>query len=237
MTQEIKVQAEQKQLANLASEWGGGQVVTHNDIVISKILPLNHMSEKVRDGQGKYGEFRDTFSNELFGNLETPFEVIPVAMEKKWLEFDLIAGKSGTKKREFKRVVRIVDIPGPDFNDNLPYAEEGIERDRCMDFYVLVPMEVAKGGAIPYVVSFKRTSLRAGKKLATQMFIRNSAAKKSPAAVVCTLSGKSIQNDDGEYVVQDVVPSREATVEEVTQALSWYRKIVAGQTVVQETGE
>jgi hypothetical protein len=119
----------------------------------------------------------------------------------------------------------------------LPYAEEGLERDRCMDFYVLIPMEVSKGGAIPYVVSFKRTSLKAGKKSATQMFIKNGAAKKNPFCVVCKLSGKSVQNDDGEYVVQDITPYRESTVDEQLAAHEWYKKVRAGHTVISETGE
>lgn len=212
-------------------DWGGGQIVTSNDIVIPKILPLNFMSEKVKNKEGEYGEFRDTMANNKFGDLNTPFEFIPFFMEKKWYEFEIVTNKAGARKREFARVVTIQDNASkPGYNDDLPYSEEGIERDRVMDFYVLIPSEVEKGVSMPYVLSFRRTSLRAGKKLASQMFLANARAGKVPAAVAMKLSGKTVQNDDGEYVVMDVAASREAKAEEIQEALRWLKLVRAGQT-------
>lgn len=234
---EKKQKAAPPATASDLGEWGGGQVVTSNDIVIPKILPLNYMSEKVKNKQGEYGEFRDTLNNAKFGDLNKGFEFIPILMEKKWIEFDLVANKAGAKKREFKSIVPIVDTPGDGYNDDLPYSEPGLERDRVLDFYVLIPEEIVSGGSVPYVLSFKRTSLKAGKKLATQMHLKNRMAGKNPAAVACTLSGLSVQNDDGEYVVQDVTPSRESTVDEMAAALHWFKLIGAGKTSVHDYEE
>ena len=142
--------------------WGQDTNVTSQDIVIPKILPLQYMSEKVKNNEGVYGEFRDTLNNNLFGDLENPFEVVPIAMEKKWIEFDVVTSKSGQRKREFKQVVPIQDNPTLEgYNDELPLVEETVERDRIMDFYVLIPSELEEGGAMPYVLSFRRTSLKA----------------------------------------------------------------------------
>lgn len=231
-----KEQAGALTAATNLEEWGGGQIVTSNDIIIPKILPLNFMSDKVKNGLGKYGEFRDTLSNTLFGNLETPFEIIPFYMEKKWYEFDIISNKAGARKREFARVIPVQDNPAkPGYNDDLKYAEEKLERDRVMDFYVLIPSEVEKGTSMPYVVSFRRTSLKAGKKLASQMFLANARAGKVPAAVTMSLSGKSVQNDDGQYVVQDIVPARESTDAEIKECLKWLKLIRAGQTKLDDS--
>lgn len=216
--------------------WGERQIVTSNDIIIPKILPMNFMSEKVKEGTAKYGEFRDTLANKLFGDLVTPFEFVPFYMEKKWYEFEIVTNKSGARKREFSRIVAIQDnATKPGYNDDLKYVDGNIERDRVMDFYVLIPKELADGVALPYVVSFRRTSLRAGKKLAQQMFVANAAAGKVPAAVALSLSGKSVQNDDGEYVVQDVQATREATAEEIQGALKWLKLIRAGQTKLDDS--
>lgn len=218
--------------------WGGGQIVTSNDIVIPKILPLNFMSEKVKNNEGKYGEFRDTLSNNLMGSIDQPMEFVPFYMEKKWLEFEIVTNKSGARKREFARIIPVQDnATKPGYNDDLPYVDEAakVERDRCMDFYVLIPSEVEAGIALPYVLSFRRTSLKAGKKLATQMFLTNTRAGKVPAAVTMLLSGKSKENDDGEFVVLDVTPKREATANEVTEALRWLKLIRAGQTKVDDS--
>jgi len=235
------VQTEQnKALANPSDleAWGGGQTITSNDILIGKILPLNFMSEKVKEKKGEYGEFRDTVSNKKFGDLKTPFEFIPFYMEKKWLEFDIITNKAGAKKREFKQLINIVDNPtSSGYNDNLPYVDTvaNVERDRCMDFYVLIPEEITGGEALPYILSFRRTSLKAGKKLAMQMFTRNVRKGLPPAAVTLELSGKTVQNDLGEFVVMDVENKRETTKEELQAAFEWFKLVKGGKTKVDES--
>lgn len=228
MSKELKPQ-ESKQLAteSMEQDWGVTQI-TQNDMVIPKILPLQHMSDKVKDKQGEYGEFRDTLSNEKFGDLETPFEVIPFMMQKKWLEFTMVPQKNGGFKRDYAGTTPIQDNPLlPGYNDDLPLRDETtkIERDRVMDFFVLIPSEVAAGTALPYVLSFRRTSLKAGQKLATQMYVKNKNVGKSPAAVVMEMSGKDKENDDGSFVVQDINPKRQATETEVAECLKWFKVI------------
>ena len=206
--------------------------------MIPKILPQQYMSEKVKNGDAEYGEFRDTLSNEKFGDLETPFEVVPFMLQKKWIEFDMLPQKNGSLKREFKQIIPIQDNPLlPGFNDEIPLRDEdgSVERDRVMDFFVLSPKEIQSGGATPYVLSFKRTSIKAGKKLATQMFVRNPAAGKVPPATVMMVSGKDTSNDDGSFVVVDCVPSRPSTGEEVEAAFKWYKIIRKDGVKVDET--
>ena len=238
----LETQKTEKSLSTAAdlSSWGTGQIITSNDIIIPKIWALQHMSEKVTSGLAKYGEFRDSINNEKVGDLATPFEIIPFHLQGKWMEFDIITNKAGARKREFKQVVPIQNNPNlPGYNDSLPYvdADGKVERDRVMDFYVLLPSEVAAGTALPYVISFKRTSIKAGKKLALQMYIRNRDAKLPPAGVVFKLSGKSTNNDDGEFVVMDVQTSRKATQEELEVAFKWWQQVEKGVTKVDETVE
>ena len=219
------------------SEWGETRV-TSKDMVIPKILPLQHMSEKVAEKLGEYGDFRDTLSNTKFGDLETPFEVIPFLMQKKWMEFQMVPQKNGGVKREFLQTVLIQDNPLVEgFNDDLPLRDEaeGIERDRVMDFFVLIPGEVESGEALPYVLSFRRTSLKCGQKMATQMYVKNRAANKAPASVVMEMSGKSKSNDDGTFVVQDVAPKRVASDKEIAEALKWYKIIKQGGAKVDDS--
>lgn len=223
-------------IAQELNEWGQGPRVTSRDIIIPKILPIQYMSEKLQQKLAEYGELRDTVSNEKFGDLESPMEFIPICLEKKWYEFDMIPTKNGGVKREFKQILLVDDNPtSPGYNDELPMAEPGIERDRVMDFYVLIPSEIEAGTAMPYILSFRRTSLKGGKKLMTQMYMKNRAAGKSPASTACVLSVVDTSNDDGSYIVQDVRPSRPATEEEQTQALKWFKLIRAGETKVDES--
>ena len=212
------------------------QTVTSNDVIIPKILPQQYMSQAVIDRESEYGEFRDTMFLEKFGDIENPFEFIPFYMSKKWIIFDMVPTKGGGNKREFREIVLIDDDPrSSGYNDDLSLSgkdSEGypIERDRCMDFYVLIPSQVESGESFPYILSFRRTSLKAGKKLASQMFLRNKRASKPPAATVCTLHATSTSNDEGTYIVQDVRPSRPSTEEELNEAYYWLQTVKQGQT-------
>jgi hypothetical protein len=103
-----------------------------------------------------------------------------------------------------------------------------------MDFFVLIPEEIQKGESLPYVLSFRRTSLKAGQKLATQMFIRNAAANKIPPATIVLVSGKDTENDSGTFVVQDIAPSRPSTDQEMAEAFKWFKIVQAGQVKVDE---
>lgn len=232
MSKEVVKREEKNQLVEMtAQDWGGSQTFTQNDIVIPKILPLQFMSEKVKDKLGDYGDFRDTLNNEKFGDVATPFEVIPFFVHKKWIEYDVVTNKAGAKKREYRGVVNI------DYsNDGLPYvdADGMVERDRCVDVYVVIPKQVEEGNSFPYVLSFRRTSLKAGNKIITQI-LRNERMDKPPCAVTMVISGKSVQNDNGEFIVQDVQVGNSATPEQVRDAFSWYKIVSKGETKLDES--
>ena len=226
------VKKEASEVAVMTSEsWGSTQSFTQNDIVVPKILPLQFMSEKVKEKKGEYGEFRDTLNNEKFAGLGEDFEVIPFHVVKKWIEYDVVTNKSGAKKREYRGIVPITFA-----NDGLPYADPdgAVERDRCVDVYVLIPKQIADGNSFPYVLSFRRTSLKAGNKLITQI-LRNERMNKPPCAVTMMVSGTSVQNDAGEYVKQDCSVGRPASAEEIQDAFSWYKIVDSGETKLDES--
>lgn len=212
--------------------WGSSNV-SAQDIIIPRILLMQPMSEKVTAGDAKFGEFRESLSNELLGNFEQPFEVVPFHMEKVFVEFD-----ASQDEKEFIRVVPIT----PE-NENLPYEDTGlnkkgekvpISRDRTMNFYVLLPKELELGGAIPYILSMRRTSLQAGKKLATQMFVKNVAARRPPPAVTMQISAGKQTEDKKTWAVMDVKPVSATKPEWMVEAFSWLQLIKAGKAKAHE---
>ena len=213
--------------------WGQAQLTT-KDIIIPRILLMQPMSDKVTAGEAAFGEFRESLNNELLGKFEEGFEVVPFHMEKVFVEYDA----SNPKKKEFLRITPITPA-----NENLKYEDtevtpEGkkllVSRDRAMNFYVLLPQEIEVGGAIPYIISARRTSLNAGKKLATQMYMKNLAAGKNPAAVICKITAKKETNDEGTYGVLDVTPSKATPTEYVAEAFKWLQLIKSGKAKVDE---
>lgn len=230
-----------KEAAELAAaldpnEWGVTEV-SSRDIIIPRILLMQPMSDKVTNGDAAFGEFRESLNNEKLGDFKEGFEFIPFHMEKVFIEYKLIPTKDGAKK-EYLRVVPITPQ-----NEDLPYEdrEKGddgvsydISRDRVMNFYVLLPKELQTGGAIPYILSARRTSMTAGKKLATQMYVKNMMAKKTPASTVCIATCSKQSNDEGTWAVMDVAPVGQTSDQYVLEALKWLKMIKAGKAKAHE---
>jgi hypothetical protein len=198
-------------------EWGAPPVLSQKDTIIPKILPMQLMSKKVAAGQGAFGELRDSVTNECYGTFTKPMEFIPFMLQTVWIE------KEYTKEKNewvYKRTVPVT----PE-NDNLPYEEGSIKRIRTLNFFVLRPEELKEGKSLPKILSFKITSLRGGRKLATQMFVSNRAANLSPAGMVMKLIVGKDSNDKGTFATLDVEQVRASSDAEQTAALQWFKTI------------
>ena len=206
--------------------WGPSPM-SSKDLIVSKILPMQMMSKKVIEGIGVFGDLRDTVNGEKFGDLSTPLEFVPFHMEKVFIESSVI----GNKK------TYLGQTPITQANENLPFESvvEGktISRDYTINFYCILPKQVQPemasqgGGCLPYIVSFRRTSLRAGKKVATQAYAANAAMNKPPAATVMTLHAVKTTNDLGTYVTLDTKAARLSTKEELATAFFWFKAMKA----------
>lgn len=218
--------------------WGAPAPMTAQDLILAKILPMQMMSKKVIDQQAAFGEYRDSINNQKMGDFTQEMEFIPFHMEKTFVEFEV----QGNKK-VYKRIVPIIsDATNPAYNEEAPYEETvngvKISRDRMLSFYVLPAAQInpelasTGGGVVPMIIGFRRTSLRGGKKVATQMYVTNAAARKAPAASVMSLQAVKTTNDHGTFVVQDAKYKRDATPEELKAAFYWFQQVRKGGTKV-----
>lgn len=206
--------------------WGAPEIGAQ-DILIPKILLMQGLSVFVAEGTAQIGEFRDSVSGALLGNLSTPIQFLPVHIDKTWV----LSKKIGDR---FKYQTM---IPVTRDNESMEWEytdEEGVlcRRDYTMTCYCLLPSDVKEGLPMPYTISFRRTSMRAGKKLFTQMYIRNKQAGKVPPAYVMELSAKREKNDQGTYMVLDVAPVRDSSNEEISACFELYKTIQGGSVRV-----
>jgi hypothetical protein len=226
----VKKESSEVALSTNVNDWGGSPI-TSQDIIIPRILVMQGLSEMVTDGDAKFGEFRESMNKELLGDSKNPVEFIPFLLEKVFIEYEDL--------KDEKKYLRMIPITPS--NDSLPYQDEEksaegkmikITRDRCMNFYVLLPKEIELGTAIPYMLSFRRTSIKAGKKLATQMYVKNINSGKTPAATTCLLTNTKSSNDKGTFAVLDIQASRASTQVEQVEAFKWLNLIKQGQAKV-----
>lgn len=219
-------------LSTTVEDWGTDVFLGGQDIIIAKILPMQGPSELVTDGKAVIGEFRDSLSSEKLGSIADPIHIVPFHVEKVW---DILE-EDGDQFKWVRSEPLIEDPVKPGYNDNLPWndKENGIDikRVRRMNFYVMIVSQLEGGTAMPYVLSFKSTSYREGKKLFTQMYMRNRRSNLPPPAYTFKLSGTKEKNDKGTFIVLKIDLDRRSTNEEMKECLSWFQLIRKGSVKV-----
>lgn len=235
MSTEVAVRTAAQLPSTEVAAWGD-DVHLGQDIVLAKILPMQGLSQLVTDGKAAMGEFRDSLSGAKLGSIAEPLEVLPFHVEKFWdvMEED--------DEGDFKwaRSEPLIENPAQEgYNDNLPWSdtENGVpvKRVRRMNFYVMLPSEIAAGTSVPYIFSFKSTSYREGKKLFTQMYMRNRKAKLPPPAFLFKIGGVKQKNDKGVFIVPTIELSRRSTDAEVAECFNWYQLIKKGAVKVDDS--
>jgi hypothetical protein len=226
------------------SVWGQANL-TSRDVIIPRVLLMQPMSPQVTDGKAVFGEFRESLNDEVLGKFENGFDVIPFLMKKVFVESQVIPPAKAGGRPE-KKWLRTIDIT-PE-NEALPYEGEAtlpdtgevvpVIRDRVMNFYVLLKAELELGGAIPYIISFRRTSMTAGKKMTTQMYMKNINAGKTPASMVMHIFAKKESNQiDGQnvtYAIADVKPVEQTPDRMIAEAFRWLQIVKDGNAKVHE---
>lgn len=226
-----------------AADWGAGSAITKKDVIIPRILLMQPMSPPVTDGKAAFGEWRESLNMEKLGDFERGFDVVPFYMEKVFIEYKIENDGKGNVEKKYLRSVPITPA-----NENLKYEGEetnpetgetyALQRDRCMNFYVLLKQELEAGVAFPYVLSFRRSSLRAGQKLVTQMYMKNVNAGLTPASMVIKVLSKKETSDKGgkkvTYGIADVAPVERTDPKLIENAFHWLKMVKQGQAKVHE---
>jgi len=200
----------------------GTQEISAKDLMIPKILPMQGMSKLVLNRKAQLGEFRDSLSGELLGSIDTPLEIIPFHVERLWVINEKINGKW-----EYARTEAVTPS-----NEGRAWEEGNFRYTWTYSFYVLIASKVAEGIPFPYVINFRSTSVKGGKKLFNRMFVYNRQLNKAPNCEAFMLSGKLDTNDKGTYVVLDVYPSRPSNEVEQRESFNMFKMIKAGKAKV-----
>lgn len=225
----------------MLNEWGA-PMVSSQDIIIPKILPMQGLSVAVTQRKAQIGEFRDSVGNKLLGTIDQPFHAIPFYLEKMW---DILLIQPDGRYK-WNRSTPVVENPAsPEYNDNWKWEAEELfngamvkrKNVRRFNYYFLLPEEIATGEAIPYLFSFKSTSIKEGKKLFTQMYMRNLKAGLPPAAFSIKVGGIMQTNEKGSFVIPNYSLDRKATAEELQECLGWIKMIKGGAVKVDTSDE
>jgi hypothetical protein len=199
--------------------------VSASDLAIAKILLMQSTSEMVGDGKANFGDMVNSLTGDKLGSIGKPVEILPLAVNKSWVIFDMSSGQP-----EFLRTEAFTAA-----NANQPWEgeEDGkpVRRDQSINVYVLLVSEITSGEAFPLMVSFRRTGYAAGKALVTQI-LKQKMFKKPIYARTVMLDATRQKNGTNTYAVFEVKPSRptteaeQATAEALIEMLSTQKPVV-----------
>lgn len=196
--------------------WGSMEAIDSSNVIIPKILPMQSGSNLVVEGHAKMGEFRDSLSGRLLGNLEKDVEFIPLLTESKWILFH--DGKfhgevPETPSNKHWRLEEVLD-------------GVHIKRVRCIDVYAVLPEDIEKEMAMPYVISFRSTSYEGGKQVVTRIFQNVKMMRKNPCIYTMKLRGKRVSNDKGNWIVMNTAVGRRSLPRELEVCKSYHQMMV-----------
>ncbi len=224
MKEVVKAASQEVAIENDLGFWGHNESSAF-DIVIPKIQLMQGLSKQVAAGQAKLGDYVDSVSKEVIGGIDKPLSAIPFHLEKFY-----VIQKSNGRRFEYVGYEKITPA-----NENLPYdyEENGNKMKRVYTrrFYVLL-----EGSVLPYTIDFSSTSSKAGKELATEMFVKNTMLKLPPPASTINIGSVIVTNDAGTFGVKTIKVTGKTKQEDIKRAFDWY-KTVSKQEVIVSPGD
>jgi hypothetical protein len=221
--------------ANIGEGSWGGEGVSASDILLPKILLMQGLSKAVADEKAKAGDMLDSLSGSVIGSKSDSLEILAFNSFKTWIVYEQVPGKGAGEGAKLKFIKQEPMTPQ---NESWPLEEmmNGVQvrRDKALNFYCLLTSQVAKGEFMPYLLSCRRTSYPAGRKLVTH-FARLKMFNKPPASRIFELTCKKQENDKGVFYVFDVAEKRPSTDAEMQAAYQWWKVIQSTQVRVDDS--
>ena len=210
------------------SSWGAEQA-SSKDMLIPRIMLMQDLSDAVKSGKCRPGAIIDGTTNKvLVDSVGKKFEIIPILTYGEWLCYDVLV-RNNKEEVTYKNKV-VCDKSNENWSPEEVVAGGLVRRVRQINFLVLRPENIHE---LPYMVSFKKTSMRAGKKLSTHFQV--SAMKGLPAAKqVFTLSSIQLTSKGFTYYGFEVEPARASTPDELRYAYHWYQMFNKGAAKVED---
>jgi hypothetical protein len=223
MSTELTKQSNQLASSEVPQEAWGAEGTRASDINIPRINLMQGLSDFVKKRSAQIGDLVDSMTGEVLAPFgKGGLELIPICMHSEWIVNEILPPqRQGDKPKE--KFIRREPI-GED-NEYMPFEDmengKPIKRTKQLNFFVLSTKHLDQ---LPFLVSFRKTSLKAGRNLAT--YFRMCEMKGLPPAHKCHLLDSTEEARNGDtFQVFTVKPGRLTTKEELEVAYMWYQTL------------
>lgn len=197
-----------------------GDDIDSQDILIPRMLLMQGLSEAVAEGNAQMGDIVNSVTMEKLGDRSTAINAIPLKIYKTWNEYKKVGNKP-----EF---IRSLPFKGNENLQQTAVMPDGtlITRDKIINVYFILTKDILNGEAFPYVVGFKRTSMMAGKQVATH-FAKSAMMGRKPHESILSIYTTLKKNEQGTFYVWNIGYVGKADAEQIKAAQSWLQILEA----------
>lgn len=224
MTQAI-VKQEAKELANATAADVSGMMeemgISTGDLLVPRLFLMQNTSEAVGDGTAKLGDLVVNLTDEVIGGVSAPLELVPLKVVRMWRTYDISAG---IPKYLHETSVTPQNEKTTKFESTDPNTGNLIRNYLNHNLYFLRKSEVDSGGAMPFIVAFKSTSLLAGKQLSTFMF-NDLIVGRKPYARSYFLNVAREKKDTNTYAVMRIEKGQPLSDAATQEAETWVGRL------------
>jgi len=198
------------------SEWGVEELgIDSKDVVLPRIWLMQALSKLVAEDEvANAGDIVNSVTEEVLAPAGEHLKVTPVKFEKLWFIME--------KSEDKPKLLGIESVTPQNASRDREGMYDGVA---CAFQYALRFYLLIEGEDLPAVVTFKATSLRAGKQLLTEAYIKNAKAGKNPASRYMALSASKQKNDKGVFYVFNVKAMEETPIAVQQEALGWVKTL------------
>lgn len=201
--------------------WEAPEQLSSHEILLPKLHLMQGMSKLVGAEKALMGDIVNSITAQKFGGKGKVVEIIPLMkLSSTWIVSDVVYAADGKAEKKYKETVPVTAQ-----NETLPWKESDkagkvvLERDYTINFFVLMPGDIA---GLPYMLSMRRTSLKAGKKIVNH-FQKCQMDKCAPARYALKIDSEKMMKGDAAYYVLEVLADpRKTTADEYNLAYKWH---------------
>jgi hypothetical protein len=206
------------------TEAWGSEGASNNDILVPRLMLMHDISQLVKDKKAEAGDIISSTDGQILAKAGSGVEIIPITTYREWLVHEI------DPRGDEKYLARFPITPQNEHLEKEGVQDgKGVRRYRTLNFFVLVANKIDE---LPYLVTFKKSGLMAGKQLSTHFQV-SAMKRKPPAATVFKLGSTNKSFERHTFKVFTIEQGRATTQEELVAARNWY-EILNKQSVKAE---